>query len=109
MMAWYDNATRAGPLTYRTYDGRRKARFLDILSLFNRINNSQLRISQLVELRRETTQERVAHRQVSGPYDDSTDGTCKARVENERLGLPRKSDPVRTSLKRGKVSSFRGR
>lgn len=55
---------RAGPLTYRTYDGRRKARFLDILSLFNRINNSNLRISELKILARELTQERIAFREV---------------------------------------------
>lgn len=65
MMAWYDNAARVGPLTYRTYDGRRKARYLDILSLFNRINISHLRISQLEGLRREQTKERVAFRQAS--------------------------------------------
>ena len=59
------NRTRSGPLTYRTYDGRRKARFLDILSLFNRINNSKLRISELETLRLQQTHERVEYRQVS--------------------------------------------
>lgn len=59
------HADRSGPLTYRTYDGRRKARFLDILSLFNRINNSHLRIAELAALRREQTFERMRCRQVS--------------------------------------------
>lgn len=56
---------RSGPLTYRTYDGRRRARFLDILSLFNRINNSKIRIAELEALRRKQTQERVEFRQAS--------------------------------------------
>eukprot|EP00752_Nemacystus_decipiens_P010357 g9227.t1 len=64
MIAWYDNATRSGPLTYRTYDGRRKARFLDILSLFNRIMNSKVRIDELEALRRDQTRERVEFSQV---------------------------------------------
>lgn len=50
-------------MTYRTYDGRRKARFLDILSLFNRINNSKIRIEELEALKRQQTHERVEFRQ----------------------------------------------
>lgn len=52
-------------MTYRTYDGRRKARFLDILSLFNRIMNSKVRIAELEALRMEQTHERVEFTQVS--------------------------------------------
>lgn len=81
MMAWYDNATRAGPLTYRTYDGRRKARFLDILSLFNRINISHLRISELQKLRREQTHDRVEYRQVR--YAKETRLPKRSRVDRE--------------------------
>ncbi|CAM9204617.1 unnamed protein product, partial [Discosporangium mesarthrocarpum] len=62
MMDWYANATRAGPLTYRTYDGRRKARFLDILRLFNRIMNSNMRINELNKKKRDLTKERVSYR-----------------------------------------------
>lgn len=58
-----ETKNRSGPLTYRTYDGRRKARFLDILSLFNRINNSKLRISELETIRLQQTHERVEYRQ----------------------------------------------
>lgn len=73
---------RSGPLTYRTYDGRRKARFLDILSLFNRIINSKTRINELQELRRQQTRERVEFCQASavhsgiGTLTPGTYSTC---------------------------------
>ena len=62
---------RSGPLTYRTYDGRRKARFLDILSLFNRIMNSKVRIAELEALRREQTRERVEFSQARNKLEST--------------------------------------
>lgn len=78
-------SSRTAPLTYRTYDRRRKARHVDTLSLFNRVKNSQVRIGQLETLKRDLLLERARHRQARhGEY-----GSCFTMLACYRvIGLP---------------------